>query len=100
MTYIEALQDAIRHAHGCDSHHLESVRVDEQFKGQAVWDGTVEVFEVIAYPKAKLCYAWGHHAGKDEQESRYVTVLHTPPIDSPIAAVRASIVADSQDSSD
>ncbi len=96
MTYIEAIQDAIRKIHGCEARHIESVPVKEQFKGQTVWQGVVEVFELINHPKAKICYAWGHHTDTKDIKSRYVAVLGIPPIDSPIAAVRASIVSDSK----
>jgi len=94
MTYIEAIQDAIRRVHGCESRHIESVPVHEEFQGQTIWDGTVEVFELIGHPKAHVCYAWGHHAGKDDKQSRYVTVLKIPPVDSPAFAVRFSIASD------
>jgi hypothetical protein len=49
----------------------------------------------VGHPKATACYAWGHHAGKDNKQSRYVVVLKIPPVDSPAAAVRASIASDS-----
>lgn len=91
MTYIESIQDAIHRLHGCESRHIESVPIREEFQGQAVWSGTVEVFDLIGHPTAKQCYAWGHHAGKDGKESQYVVVLKIPPVDSPVAAVRASI---------
>ncbi|MGA2678323.1 MAG: hypothetical protein ABSF37_03360 [Sedimentisphaerales bacterium] len=94
MNYIEALQDAIFKAHGCKAQHLRSIPVNEQFKGKPVWQGIVEVFELTNHPKAKICYAWGHHAGDKDDKSRYVTVLEIPPVDSPLAAVRASIVSD------
>jgi hypothetical protein len=96
MTYIEAIQDVIRRLHGCESRHVESVPVHEEFRGQTVWDGTVEVFDLIGHPKAKQCYAWGHWSGKGDKRSRYIIVLKVPPVDSPVAAVRASIVRDSK----
>jgi len=96
MTYIEAIQDAIRHTHGCESRHRESVPVREEFQGQTVWSGVVEVFDLIGCRQAKQCYAWGHHAGKGDKQSRYVIVLKAPPIDSSVAAVRASIASDSK----
>jgi hypothetical protein len=94
MNYIESIQDAIRRLHGCESRHVESVCTHEEFQGQTVWDGTVEVFDLIGHPKAKRCYAWGHHSVRPDKQSRYVIVLRIPPIDSPTAAVRASIASD------
>jgi hypothetical protein len=36
--------------------HLQSVAVKETFEGEAVCDGTLEVFELDGYPKAlKAC---------------------------------------------
>lgn len=96
MTYIEALQDAIRKTHGCESRHVESVPVHEEFRGQTVWSGTVEVFDLVDHPKAKQCYAWGHRASEKDNKSRYVVVLKLPPVDSSAAAVKASVVADAR----
>lgn len=92
--YIERLQLTINHLHKCGSRHLESMPVHEVFRGQTVWDGIVEVFALVDHPKAKKCYAWSHKEGKDDQGERIVTVLELPPVESPLTAVRASIVAD------
>jgi len=96
MNYIESLQDAIFRTHGCKARHLGSVPVNEQFKGKPVWQGVVEVFELVGHPKAKICYAWGHHTEDKDSKSRYVMVLEIPPVDSPLAAVRAVIISDSK----
>ena len=92
--YIERLQLTINHLHGCDSKHIESVPVHEVFRGQTVWQGIVEVFSLSGHPKAKKAYAWSHREGKNDQGERIVTVLEIPPVESPVTAVRASIVAD------
>ncbi len=39
------------------------------------------------FPTAHLCYAW-------EMDAKVTAVLHEPPVDSPLAAVRAAIVSD------
>lgn len=96
MDYIEALQDAIKKLHGCDSTYVESVPVHEQFQGQTVWAGEVEVFEIRGHPKAKRCYAWAHKEGEKDEHTRYVTVLEIPPVDSPQTAVRADIVSNTK----
>ena len=44
--YIQALRDAIRHMHGCVSRYIETVPVKEDFKGQAAWEGDVEIFDL------------------------------------------------------
>ena len=72
--------------------HVESVRVTETWQGETVWDGTVEVFDLLDHPTAERAYAWAHET--DEGGTRYVAVLHETPIDSPQAAVRAAIVSE------
>ena len=92
MSYISELQDVIRKLHGVESRHLESVSVKEEFQGKTVWEGVVEVFELIGHPKVSRLYAWSHDT--DGPKKRHVTVLHLAPIESPEAAVRASIARD------
>lgn len=92
MRYIEALQDAIKKLHGCDSTYLESVPVHETFQGKTVWAGEVEVFEIRGHSKAKRCYAWAHKQGENDKHTRYMAVLEIPPVNSPLTAIRAAIV--------
>jgi hypothetical protein len=66
--------------------------VTESFQGQIVWQGEVEVFNLRGHPKAKICYAWAHATGEDDQGKRYVAVLELPPVDSAQTAVKAAIV--------
>jgi hypothetical protein len=47
MTYIEELQDAIRRLHHSESRHVETVSIEEVFQDQVVWEGEVEVFDLI-----------------------------------------------------
>ena len=88
------LKSAIYRLHGCDSAHVGSVRVTEMFEGEAVWEGEVEVFDLIGHPTAERVYAWTHE--KDDGKLLHVAVLHKPPVDSPRAAVRALIAAENQ----
>jgi hypothetical protein len=94
--YIERLQQVISHLHKADSRHIESVPVHEVFRGQTVWKGEVEVFDLIGHPKAKRAYAWSHPEGPDNQGERFVAILEIPPVKSPETAVKASIVADAK----
>ena len=94
MDYIAELQAAILNLHGCTATYIETVPVTEEFQGQTVWQGEVEVFETNDHPKAKRIYAWGHATGEDDQARRYVTVLELPPVNSPQTAVRAGIVSE------
>jgi hypothetical protein len=64
--------------------------VTEIFKREVLWDGVVEVFDLIGYPKAKRAYAWSYREGNEDKTT---VVLGTPPIDSPHSAVMIAIAA-------
>ena len=91
MSYIEELCEAIRKLHGAEPTHVESVPVKETFRGQTVWEGTVEVFELRGHPTATKVYAWSHDTGDPNKPRKHVTVLHIPPVMSAAMAVRAAI---------
>jgi hypothetical protein len=82
-------QLAVERATGSAVKHLESVPVVETFRGQTVWQGVVEVF-CVSNPPPDRAYGW---AVQGDTEPQYVAVLGTPPIDSPLAAVRAWLVS-------
>jgi hypothetical protein len=90
LSYIEELKDVIRRLHGVEATHVESMAVKEEFEGRTVWEGIVEVFDLIGHPTATRVYAWAHDT--NGKKKRHVTVLHAGPVDSPRAAVRAAIV--------
>ena len=92
MDYIGELQAAILRLHGCEATYLETVPVTEEFQGETVWQGEVEVFELHGHPKAKRCYAWGHVTGDYDQARRYICVLELSPVNSPETAVRAGVM--------
>jgi hypothetical protein len=91
MTYIEELQDVIKHLHGVESSHVESVPIKETVQGKTVWEGVVEVFDLIGHPKANRLYAWAYETDNPKRP-RHVTVLHSGPVTSPLLAVRAAIL--------
>jgi len=97
VTYIEELRDVIRRLHGVEAKHIESVPVKETFQGKTVWNGLVEVFELIGHPKASRVYAWVHDTDDPKQPRRHVTVLHVHPVTSPTLAVRAAIIQEFRD---
>lgn len=97
MTYIEQLQNIIRILHGVHSTHVQTVPVTEQFKGETVWDGIVEVFELHGHPKATHAYAWTHDTDDPQQPKRSVAVLKIPPAVSPETAVRVAIMQEIRD---
>jgi len=87
---ITQLKDAIRATHGCESLHVESVPVKEVFEGQTVWEGTVEVFDLVGHLQAKRAYAWTY---PDGDQNKTFTVLGILPVDSPQSAVKVAIAA-------
>ncbi|HEV2387753.1 MAG TPA: hypothetical protein VGS20_10920 [Candidatus Acidoferrales bacterium] len=98
VTYIEELRDAIRRLHGVEATHLESVPVTEAFQGKRIWEGIVEVFELIGHQKAPKVYAWTHETDDPKSPRRHVTVLHIAPVISAVLAVRAAVVQEFRES--
>jgi hypothetical protein len=92
VTYADELRGVIRQLHGVESRHLESIPVKEMFQGKTVWEGVVEVFELIGHPTAVRLYAWTHVTDDPTNPRRHVTVLHSHPIKSAEDAVRAVII--------
>jgi len=92
--YIERLKLTVEHLNKCSAVHVRTEPVHERFRGQTVWQGEVEVFDLTGHPKAKRAYGWSHREGKNDEGERFVTVLEIPPVESAVTAVRASIMAD------
>src|SRR5260221_4346646 len=93
--YIEALRIAILNLHNTDAIWRYTVPVHEKFRGRTVWNGEVEVFDLVAHPKAKRAFAWAKLEGQNDETTKFVTVLEIPPVVSARNAVQASIMADS-----
>jgi hypothetical protein len=96
VRYIEELRDVIRRLHGAEATHVESVPVKETFKGETVWEGIVEVFELAGHATAHRAYAWAHETDNPDKPIRHVTVLHLHPIKSAQDAVRAAIMQEAR----
>jgi hypothetical protein len=94
MQEHEALRQAIRDLHGIDSTWIKSVPVHETFQGETVWDGVVEVFDLIDHPKANRCYAWSH--ATEGTKRRFYAVLELGPVKDAVTAVRAAIASDAR----
>ena len=56
--YLDELREVIRQLHGAEAHYIESVPVKEVFRGETVWEGVLEVFELRGHPTASKVYAW------------------------------------------
>lgn len=80
--------------HGGRATWRETIPVHEVFRGQTVWQGCVEVFDLDGHAKAKRAYAWSQLEGKNDEEEHFTTVLEIPPVESARTAVQASIMAD------
>jgi hypothetical protein len=93
--YIAELQAAFLKLHGCDADYVETVPIVEEFEGEPIWQGDVEVFDIRGHPKATRGYGWGYVAN-EEGGRRYFTVLELPLVDSPQTAVKAAIAAEIQ----
>ena len=88
---IPELAQAIFQLHNCDSTHVYSAHVDETIDDVVIWNGEVEIFDLIGHPTADRAYAWS--VDTDDGKMRHVAVLHKSPVDSAAAAVRAFIAA-------
>jgi hypothetical protein len=84
--YIERLKQAIFHLHKSGSFHLTSVPVKEVFHGRTLWEGDVEMFDLLDHPKAKRCYGWTY--GDPEE---FIVILELPPVTDAQSAVKAGI---------
>ena len=85
MDTSEGIRRAAERARGVPVRFVETVPIVETFRGEVVWEGAVSVFDS---DRGKV-YAW---AVDGEHEPQFVAVLNTPPVNSPLSAVRAWIV--------
>jgi hypothetical protein len=92
---IDELREAVEHMHGVAARYVETVEVDERFNGEVVWQGAVKVFALAGHPSgATRAYAWSYRT--EGTRRKFKAVLGVPPVDGPVMAVRASIMADVQ----
>ena len=90
---IERLQQVIRQLHQCDAIHLESMPVQESFRGNVIWDGEVEVFATSDHPKVNRIYAW-RFIDKEKKE-RFAAIPALRTIPSASAAVKVFLMTES-----
>ena len=81
MTTSE-LQAVFTKLHNCDADYVETVPVVEEFQGEMIFQGDVEVFDIRGHPKATRGYGWGY-VTTEGGGRRYFTVLELLPVDSP-----------------
>ena len=90
---VNQLKEAVERMHGGSATLARSVPVHETFEGKPVWEGLVHVFDLTRNPTETRAYAWSSPI-EGSTKRRFFAVLHQPPVDSPQAAVRATIVAE------
>jgi hypothetical protein len=61
---IEKLKDTIELNHHCRAEHVDSKAVIEMAGEKTVWEGVVEVFELVGHGEAKRCYGWLSKIGR------------------------------------
>jgi hypothetical protein len=93
--YIERLQMVIRQLYKCEGEHVGTEPVKEVFRGETIWEGDVEVFNVTGHARAKRAYAWSRDPGTPHE--KFTAVLEIPPVKSARDAVRMSIVKEARD---
>lgn len=95
MTEVEVdqLREAVERMHGGTATFAQSVPVREIFDGETVWEGAVHVFDLVGHPSATRAYAWSSPI-EGNAKRRFFAVLHLPPVDSPVTAVRVAIVGE------
>jgi hypothetical protein len=94
---LPALLDAIRHLEGCAAEWVESVPVHEKTpdSGETVWEGDVQVFDLVKHANGiKRAYAWSHATTGTKRQ--FHVVVHVPPVDGPVMAVKTAIYAEYQ----
>ncbi|MDB4223819.1 hypothetical protein N9850_08600 [Granulosicoccus sp.] len=89
--YIKQLSKAIEVMHECRCEHFGTEHVQERHKGEIVWEGDVEIFELKDHPDAKIAYGWGWNA--DTGKADYIGILNVPPVESAVGAVKAAIIS-------
>jgi hypothetical protein len=89
----DQLKQVIERMHGGTATLAQSVPVKETFVGATVWEGVVHVFDLAGHPSATRAYAWSSPI-EGSTKRRFFAMLHTDRINSPVAAVRAAIVAE------
>jgi hypothetical protein len=92
MTNLQELREMIHTLHGAEAIYVQSACVRETHNGEILWDGVVEVFDLVGHPKANRIYVWSHDTDDPKCPRQHVTVLHIPPAVSPQTAVQAVIL--------
>jgi len=80
--------------HQATAKHIETVAVRKVLQGRTIWEGDIEVFDLVDHPRAKRCFAWSHAVEKGNVDEQFVAMLEIPPVISAETAVRMTIAAE------
>jgi hypothetical protein len=84
------LIEVIRRNFDCEAQWLRSEHVVEEWRGETVWEGDVQIFAIKGHPKAELAYAWSYQT--EDGKARSTAILGEGPVGSAGDAVRAAVV--------
>ena len=87
----DQLKHAVESQHVGKATFIQSVAVKETTDDKAVWEGRVHNFALAGNKLARRAYAWSAPI-EGSTKRRFFAVLHTNKINSPVEAVRATIV--------
>ena len=89
--YKVELLEAIEHRANCKAGylHTQPVRIVEENK--VVWQGKIEVYQLVGHPQAQKAFGWGIPGAQKKME--YITVVGIPPLDNPVSAVKAFLAS-------
>lgn len=90
---VDELRRAVEAQCGAHAKLDQASAVRETFRGSAIWEGTVHVFDLEGHPTAARAYAWSSPI-EGSTKPRFFVVLHLGAIKSPLDAVQAAIVAE------
>ena len=89
--YRYDLTSAIENKARCAVTYLHTQPVKLVSDGIVLWKGQVEVFQLSGHPEAKVAYGWG--VPNFEGKMEYFTVIAKPPLETPVAAVKAYLAS-------
>ena len=95
MTMPDAAADQLKQAvetqHGGTATHVQSVPVHQSQNGKTIWNGAVQVYDLVNSPSgATRAYAWSY--GRADGRRELITVLRTGAVNGPRDAVAAAMM--------
>jgi len=90
--YRRELLHAVEVKAACGAIHLHTQPVRLIMDGSTKWNGKVEVYQLKGHPQARLAFGWGYMS---KGKVTYVTVMGVPPLETPLAAVKAFVASNS-----